>query len=226
MGWFRFAVYGALLYPNLYMKKKPFVILAGNLGAGKTTLAKTLSRHFGWWVGLESVNDNPYLKDFYLDMVRWSFHLQIYFLGNRLHLHKTAASQPAGAILDRSIYEDRHIFAEALHRKGMISSREYESYTQLFDLVVKSLPEPDLIIYVYAPVSVLIERIKRRNQPFDRDLSPDYLKMIDNMYGIWTSTLPRSQLLTIDSTIADFNSDQNNSPELASIIEHIASMLK
>jgi deoxyadenosine/deoxycytidine kinase len=208
------------------MKQNPVVVISGNLGAGKTTLAKRLGRHFGWWVGFESVKDNPYLKDFYENMERWSFNLQVYFLGNRMHLHKKAALQPHGAVLDRSIYEDRYIFAEALHDKGLISTRDFASYVQVFDLVVQTLPEPDLTIYVSAPVPILGERLKRRNQAFDRNLAPEYLNLIDDMYRSWKTTLAQSRLLEVDSTVADFESDSTESPELADILNRVAKMLE
>jgi deoxyadenosine/deoxycytidine kinase len=141
---------------------KHLVLVAGNIGAGKTSLTERIGERLGWRSGFESVADNPYLPDFYGDMHAWAFHLQVFFLGHRAEQYLDAVRDPRSAILDRSIYEDFHIFTRALHQMGNMSERDYLSYRRLFDLVVESLPRPALLIYLKAPVSVLMKRIHRR----------------------------------------------------------------
>ncbi len=138
---------------------KHLVVVAGNIGVGKTSLTERIGSRLGWWTGYESVADNPYLPDFYADMHAWAFHLQIFFLGHRADQYLEAAHDPRSAILDRSIYEDFHIFARALQHMGNMAERDYMAYKRLFDLVVDSLPRPNLLIYLKAPVEVLMERI-------------------------------------------------------------------
>ena len=204
----------------------PLVVLAGNLGAGKTTLAGRLGERFGWWVGYESVNDNPYLDDFYRDMGAWAFHLQIYFLNNRLRLHREAERMAQGSVLDRSIYEDRFIFAESLYEQGHIPSREFQTYVNLFDAAVEALRKPDLVIFVTAPTEALSERLSRRAQTFDHNLPRRYLDKIGQKYVEWTRTLPADQLLVVDSTIADFSADALTSPGMEDIFSRISDMLE
>ena len=134
---------------------KHLVLVAGNIGAGKTSLTERLAARLNWSADYESVADNPYLSDFYGDMRAWSFHLQIFFLGHRAAQHRQLALDPRSAIIDRSIYEDAHIFARALHEMGNLSERDYTSYLRLYNLIVESLPAPALLIYLRAPVEVL-----------------------------------------------------------------------
>ena len=153
---------------------KHLVLVAGNIGAGKTSLTERLGTRLGWHTAFESVADNPYLADFYADMRSWSFHLQIFFLGHRAHQHLDMAAMPQSVIIDRSIYEDANIFARALHHLGNLNERDYLAYRRLFDLVVSNLPAPDLLIYLKAPVPVLMERIRRRGRQIENSLSQDY----------------------------------------------------
>ena len=141
---------------------KHLILVAGNIGSGKTSLTERIGERLGWCSAFESVADNPYLADFYADMRQWSFHLQVFFLGHRAHQHLEMSSDPRSAIIDRSIYEDAYIFARALHEMGNLNERDYLAYRQLFDLVVKTLPPPSLLIYLKAPVKVLIRRIQAR----------------------------------------------------------------
>lgn len=205
---------------------RPLVLLVGNLGAGKTTLAKCLGEHFGWWVGIESVSDNPYLDDFYAEMARWSFNLQIYFLNNRIRLHEQASGQSSGAVLDRSIYEDRYIFAESLFDQGLLSPRDFQTYKELFDFVARGLRSPDLVLYLTAPIPTLHERIQERGQTFERTLSFEYLARIEARYRDWISTLPAARLLVVDSTSVDFTRSPCCCPVLQALLSDIADALR
>ena len=150
---------------------KHLVLVAGNIGAGKTSLTERLAARLNWSADYESVADNPYLSDFYGDMRAWSFHLQIFFLGHRAAQHRQLALDPRSAIIDRSIYEDAHIFARALHEMGNLSERDYTSYLRLYNLIVESLPAPALLIYLRAPVEVLVERITRRGRAMESGIT-------------------------------------------------------
>lgn len=183
---------------------KHLVLIAGNLGVGKTSLAERISEKLEWHVGYESVSDNPYLTDFYNNMQAWSFHLQVYFLGHRAEQHLTASELPQSAILDRSIYEDAHIFAKALYHSKSISERDYKSYLKVFTFVVKTLPPPNLLIYLRAPLNVLTQRIKGRGQKFDKDLSSEYLTMIDSFYENWIPTFNLCPVLIINTGNLDY----------------------
>jgi deoxyadenosine/deoxycytidine kinase len=153
---------------------KRLVVVAGNIGVGKTSLTERIGSRLGWRTDYESVADNPYLPDFYADMRAWSFHLQIYFLGHRADQYRDAAQDPRSAILDRSIYEDAYIFARALHHMGNLAERDYLAYRKLFDLVVASLPPPNLLVYLRCPVNVLMDRIHRRARNMETGISADY----------------------------------------------------
>jgi len=180
------------------------VLVAGNIGAGKTSLTERLAARLNWESGFESVADNPYLPDFYADMRLWSFHLQVFFLGHRAAQHKALASGPRSAIIDRSIYEDAFIFARALRELGNLGERDYLAYRQLFDLVVESLPKPALLIYLRAPVDVLIERIVRRGRSIESGINADYLRLLDRYYDEWLADFNTCPVLTIRSDSLDF----------------------
>ena len=183
---------------------KRFVLVAGNIGAGKTSLAERLAARLGWKAAYESVADNPYLADFYADMHAWSFHLQIFFLGHRAAQHKVLAQNRQSAIIDRSIYEDAFIFARALFEMGNLTERDYHSYRQLFDLVVSDLPAPDLLIYLRAPVPVLMERIGRRGRAIESGITAEYLSLLDRYYEEWLSDFAICPVLMIQSGNLDF----------------------
>jgi deoxyadenosine/deoxycytidine kinase len=183
---------------------KRFVLVAGNIGAGKTSLTERLAARLGWRAAYESVADNPYLADFYKDMRVWSFHLQIFFLGHRAAQHKELAQDRESAIIDRSIYEDAFIFARALFEMGNLTERDYHSYRQLFDVVVGELPSPDLLIYLRAPVSVLAERIGRRGRAIESGISADYLSLLDRYYQEWLGDFAVCPVLMIESDNLDF----------------------
>lgn len=183
---------------------KKLIVVAGNIGVGKTSLTERIGSRLGWVTAFESVSDNPYLSDFYADMKTWSFHLQVYFLGHRARQYQEMANNPRSAISDRSIYEDAYIFARALHHLGNLSERDYLSYRRLFDLVVNSLPVPNLLIYLKAPVPVLMERIHRRARGMETGITPEYLSLLDTFYDDWLKAFDLCPVLTIRTDNLDY----------------------
>jgi deoxyadenosine/deoxycytidine kinase len=183
---------------------KRLVIVAGNIGAGKTSLTERLGARLGWKTAFESVADNPYLPDFYLDMRSWSFQLQVFFLGHRAQQYLELAGLPQSAILDRSIYEDAFIFARALHHMGNLNERDYFSYRRVFDLVVANLPPPDLLIHLKAPVPVLVERIRRRARSIESGITAEYLSLLESFYDDWMQTFDVCPVLTVRTDDLDF----------------------
>lgn len=183
---------------------KRLVLLAGNIGVGKTSLTERIGERLRWKTAYESVADNPYLPDFYEDMKDWAFHLQIYFLGHRAEQHIYLANLPESAILDRSIYEDAHIFARALHHMDNLNDRDYHAYRRLYNLVVKNLPKPDLLIHLEAPVSVLMARIRRRARNIETGISEEYLALLERFYNEWIEGFDLCPVLTIRSDDLDF----------------------
>jgi deoxyadenosine/deoxycytidine kinase len=183
---------------------KHLVVVAGNIGAGKTSLTERIGAKLGWRADFESIADNPYLADFYADMHTWSFHLQIFFLGHRAEQYLDAARDPRSAILDRSIYEDAHIFARALHHMGHLSERDYLSYRRLFGLVVGSLPRQGLLIYLKAPVHVLMNRIRRRARNVETGITPDYLTLLESFYDEWLDSFDLCPVLTLHTDNLDY----------------------
>jgi len=201
---------------------KYMVVVAGNIGVGKTSLTERIGARLGWWTGYESVADNPYLADFYSDMRTWSFHLQIFFLGHRADQYLEAAQDPRSAILDRSIYEDFHIFARALHHMGDFAERDYLGYRRLFDLVVNSLPRPNLLIYLKAPPSVLMDRIRRRARNIETGISPEYLSLLDSFYDEWLGAFDMCPVLTIRTDDLDY---VHQPKHLETVVERIQNKL-
>jgi deoxyadenosine/deoxycytidine kinase len=183
---------------------KRFILVAGNIASGKTSLTERLGARLGWRAAFESVDDNPYLADFYADMHQWSFHLQVFFLGHRAHQHLELAHGPESAIADRSIYEDAHIFARALYHLGNLSERDYRAYRQVFDQVVSGLPRPDLLLYLQAPVEVLMARIGQRGRAIERGITPDYLSLLETFYAEWIQAFELCPVLTIRTDDLDF----------------------
>ncbi len=201
---------------------KRLILVAGNIGSGKTSLTERLGERMGWRTAYESVVDNPYLPDFYADMRAWSFHLQIYFLGHRAQQHIELAQDPRSAIIDRSIYEDAYIFARALNHMGNLNERDYLAYRQVFDLVVRTLPPPSLLIFLKAPVPTLVERIRQRGRAIESTITPEYLSLLDSFYDDWTRTFDICPVLTIRSDDLDFVHKKNH---LDVVIEHIQEKL-
>ena len=183
---------------------KHLVLVAGNISAGKTSLTERVGSRLGWRTAFESVGDNPYLSEFYADMRAWAFHLQVFFLGHRARQHLELAQCPQSAIADRSIYEDAHIFARALHHLGNLSERDYKSYRAVFKLVVEGLPRPDLLLYLRAPVEVLLERIHRRGRDMEQGITADYLRLLDRFYEEWLAVYDMSPVVTIRTDDLDF----------------------
>ncbi len=197
---------------------KRLILVAGNIGAGKTSITEKLGERLGWQTGYESVADNPYLPDFYANMAQWSFHLQVFFLGHRAEQHIAAAYDSHSAILDRSIYEDFYIFTRALRQLGNMNERDYLAYKRVFDLLVKSLPAPDLLVYLWAPVEVLMQRIHSRGREIESGISADYLKLLESFYDEWLRNFDLCPVLTIRSNDLNF---VDNPAHLEIVIERI-----
>ena len=183
---------------------KHLVLVAGNISAGKTSLTERVGTRLAWRTAFESVGDNPYLAEFYSNMKQWAFHLQVFFLGHRARQHLELARDPLSAIADRSIYEDAYIFARALHHLGNLNERDYKSYRSAFELVAGGLPKPDLLLYLQAPVDVLMKRIRRRGRDMERGITPDYLSLLDRFYEEWLTVYDLSPVLTIRTDDLDF----------------------
>lgn len=183
---------------------KRIVIVAGNIGVGKTSLAERLSVRMGWQCAFESVADNPYLADFYKDMHEWSFHLQIFFLGHRAAQYLELAKTPQSVIFDRTIYEDFYIFARALHAMGNVDERDYLSYQRVFELITSQLPPPDLLIYLRAPVAVLMNRIQSRARSIETGIASEYLSLLESFYDDWMRVYDVCPVITISSDDLDF----------------------
>ena len=201
---------------------KRFILVAGNIGVGKTSLAERLGGRLGWITGFESVTDNPYLADFYGDMRQWSFHLQVFFLGHRAEQHLLLANNPQSAIADRSIYEDAHIFARVLHHMGNLNERDYQSYRHVYELVVMNLPRPDLLLYLTAPVPVLIDRIRKRARPIEAGITAEYLGLLDTFYMEWLDGFDLCPVLTIRTQQLDY---VHHAKHLDNVIERIEAKL-
>lgn len=183
---------------------KKLILVAGNIGSGKTSLTERIGERMGWRTAYESVADNPYLPDFYASMKDWSFHLQVFFLGHRANQHLEMYKDQRSSIIDRSIYEDAYIFARALHAMGNINERDYRTYRQVFDLVTRTLPSPDLLIYLAAPVSVLVKRIQARGREIESTISADYLTRLDSYYEDWIKNFDLCPVLTLRTDDLDF----------------------
>ena len=180
------------------------IAVAGNIGSGKTTLAEKLSKHYGWLPLYESVDHNPYLRDFYSDMTRWAFHLQIYFLNSRFNQVRQIRQSEKTIIQDRTIYEDAYIFAANLHRSGHISERDYQSYLDIFKSMTSFVEAPDLLIYLKADIPKLVYQIQKRNRDFEYNIKLEYLRSLNEHYENWISGYANGRLLVIDVNKIDF----------------------
>ena len=192
------------------MRPGKFVAVAGNIGVGKTHLTTLLANHLGWRAYYEPVIDNPYLDSFYEDMERWAFHLQVFFLSKRFEIHREMVSSDEPCIQDRTIYEDKEIFAATLHRQGFMSERDYTNYTALFDAMTSFLRTPDLVVYLQAGVGTLQERIRCRGRDCERDISSDYLSALNHAYEDWCSRAKEvTDVLTIGTEGLDLVQDES-----------------
>ena len=194
------------------------VAIAGNIGAGKTTLTSLLAKHYGWETHFEDVDDNPYLLDFYDEMQRWSFNLQIYYLNSRFTQIQEIRKNSKTVIQDRTIYEDAFIFAPNLHSMGLMTTRDFENYFSLFNLLESFISAPDLLIYLRASVSKLVHNIQKRGRDYEESIRLDYLKRLNERYEAWISTYDRGKVLIID---VDENSYHDNPEDLGKIISKI-----
>ncbi len=194
------------------------IAVAGNIGSGKTTLTRLLSKHYKWDAHYEDVDENPYLNDFYNDMQRWSFNLQIYFLNSRYNQILNIRNSGKTVIQDRTIYEDAHIFAPNLHAMGLMSTRDYDNYFSLFELMSQLIQPPDLLIYLRASVPTLVEQIQKRGRDYENSIRLDYLKRLNERYEAWASKYDLGQLLIIEADDLNF---QEKPEDLRSIINRI-----
>jgi deoxyadenosine/deoxycytidine kinase len=174
------------------------IAVAGNIGSGKTTLTGLLSRHFGWKPHFEDVDENPYLDDFYNDMQRWSFNLQIYFLNTRFNHILDIKKSKDTIIQDRTIYEDAYIFAPNLHAMGLMSTRDFENYFTLFNLISSLIDPPDLVIYLKASVPTLVRQIEKRGRKYEDSIRIDYLKRLNERYDSWAEAYNLAKILYVD----------------------------
>jgi len=202
--------------------KKWFIAIAGNIGAGKSTLTELLSKKLGWEPFFEAVEDNPYLADFYRDMRRWSFHSQIFFLSRRLRHHYQLLQRPNSVVQDRTVYEDAEVFARNLYQQRLMSERDYRSYRELYEVLSLLLPPPDLVVYLRASVPTLLHRIAHRGRSFEREISPEYLERLNILYEEWTTHFNLCPVLTVPSDNLDFVS---NSHHLDLIVERVLERL-
>ena len=183
---------------------KHLILVAGNIGSGKTSLTERIGEQLGWLTAYESVADNPYLPNFYKDMRKWSFHLQVYFLGHRARQHLHMARHEKSAIIDRSIYEDAFIFCRALNHLGNLNDLDYQTYMGVFDLLIPTLPVPSMLIYLRCPVDVLMARIHERGRDIESSISADYLALLESYYDDWVKTFDICPVLTIRTDDLDF----------------------
>ena len=198
-----------------------YIAIAGNIGSGKTTLTEILTRHYNAKAYYEESN-NPYIGDFYNDMQRWAFHLQIYFLGSRIQQTlDMLASGDDVIVQDRTIYEDAHIFADNLHEMGLMATRDIETYMKIFRLVTTLIPKPDLLIYLKASVPTLVSQIKKRGRAYEMSIQEEYLERLNRKYDEWISRIYRGEVITIDVDRVDFVDDPSSLDDVVGRIESL-----
>lgn len=180
------------------------IAIAGNIGSGKTTLTSLLSKNFGWDAHFEDVDDNPYLNDFYNDMQRWSFNLQIYFLNTRFNQILSFRRSGKTLVQDRTIYEDAYIFAPNLHAMGLMSTRDFENYFTLFNMLSSLIQPPDLVVYLRATVPTLVRQIQKRGRKYEDNIRLDYLKRLNERYEAWIESYKLGKMLIVDVDTYNF----------------------
>ena len=198
------------------------IAIAGNIGSGKTTLTTLLAKHYKWQPHFEEVDDNPYLIDFYKDMHRWSFNLQVFFLKSRFRQITNLKKSGKKIVQDRTIYEDAHIFAPNLHAMGLMTTRDFENYQDLFGLMDEFITPPDLLIYLRATVPALVENIQKRGRDYEASIRLDYLKSLNDRYENWINNYTAGKLLIFDVDNINF---QENPEDLGKIIEGVQANL-
>ncbi len=207
---------------NYYCSMARHIAIAGNIGAGKTTLTNLLAKHYDWEIQLEDMDENPYISDFYEDMQRWSFNLQVYFLNTRWQRIQEIRNGKKTVIQDRTIYEDAYIFAPNLHSMGLMSSRDFENYTRLFENIKDQIQPPDLMIYLRAGIPKLVDQIQMRGRDYEDAIRLDYLKRLNERYEAWIGDYKLGQLLIFNVDDMNF---QENPEDLSKIITQVESTL-
>ncbi|MDG2342475.1 MAG: deoxynucleoside kinase [Cytophagales bacterium] len=203
------------------MKKIKHVVISGNIGVGKTTLAKKIAKKYNWELQLEEVKDNPYLDDFYKSMKDWSFHLQIFFLNSRFNQIQKISETNNIVIQDRSIYEDYEVFTKTLHDSGVLKEREFNNYKRLYNTILKYTKEPDLLIYLKNnKIDNIISNIKKRSRDFEKEIDRNYLIKLNQYYKKWIEKHPKKRILKIDLTDYDFIKDPEYLKKIYSMIEN------
>jgi deoxyadenosine/deoxycytidine kinase len=199
-------------------KKLQHIAICGNIGCGKTTLTEKLSKHYGWQALYETVDQNPYMRDFYEDMPRWAFHVQIVFLNSRFKQVNEIRDNNRTTIQDRTIYEDAYIFASNLHKSGFMSDRDYQSYHDIFDSMIRIVPPPDLLIYLKADIPKLVRQIQKRGRDYEYAIRLDYLKNLNEHYEKWIGSYKLGRLLVVDVNDLDFVA---NVEDFSSIVNRV-----
>jgi deoxyadenosine/deoxycytidine kinase len=194
------------------------IAIAGNIGAGKTSLTELIAKHYNWEANFEDVIDNPYLDDFYNHMERWSFNLQVYFLKSRFQQLLSFKDNKKTIVQDRTIYEDAYIFAPNLNAMGLMNQRDFKNYQQLFDLVESLIEGPDLLIYLRSSISNLVSKIHKRGREYENSISIDYLSRLNERYEAWISTYDKNKMIIIDVDGLDF---VENTDDLKSVVTEI-----
>jgi len=205
------------------MKDKPFIGIAGNIGVGKTTFTSFVAKKFDLIEIYESVSDNPYLSDFYSDMKRWSFNLQIYFLHHRFgSINRMVNNSNNGIVQDRTIYEDVEIFSKNLYKIGCMDKRDWKTYSDLFRNMTQFIRKPDLIIYLKADLEVLIERIEKRDRDYENKIDPNYLEQLNELYDSWIDSIDWTKTMIIDTNNFNIYEDHN---QLSQILDNIGTLI-
>ena len=194
------------------------IAVAGNIGSGKTTLTTQLAQHFNWLTEYEAVDHNPYLEDFYTDMERWAFHLQVYFLNSRFQQLTNIEKNQLSTIQDRTIFEDAAIFATNLYQSDLLSERDYQTYTALYHSILQYAKAPDLLIYLRADIPKLLHQIRKRGRHFEQSIKPDYLHKLNNLYEKWISSYFLGPLLIINVNQLDFEKQEE---DFAQIVKQV-----